>query len=155
MIPRRAWLGLVSAMTVSLAACGPTTPNYEYRGFSDHFAFRISTDPVRPRAREKTLYKVIVQDKESRQPISGGEGRIYATNADRLTKWDSFSAGREPGTYYATLNFITAGDWAVALEFRRDSTKPLEKIDWRQDVAPESSDQSSTPATSDSASGPH
>ena len=131
---RQAVIGLMAAV---LAACGPTGPNYDYRGFSDHFAFRISTDPVRPRAREKTLYKVVVQDKETQQPISGGEGRIYATNADRVTKWDSFTPGREPGTYYARINYVTAGDWAVALDFRRDSTRPLEKVDWRQDVASE------------------
>jgi hypothetical protein len=128
---------LLAAVGAMLAACGPTTPNLDYRGWSDHFAFRVSTDPVPPHAREKTLYKVVVRDKDSGQPIEGGEGRIYATNADRITTWDSFTQGPELGTYYATLRFVTAGDWAVALEFRRDSTQKLEKIDWRQEVGAE------------------
>jgi hypothetical protein len=29
---------------------------------------------------------------------------------------------------------VTAGDWAIAIQFRRDSTKPLERIDWMQQV---------------------
>ena len=32
------------------------------------------------------------------------------------------------------MNYITAGDWAVAIQFRRDSTQKLERIDWMQDV---------------------
>ena len=34
----------------------------------------------------------------------------------------------------ASLNFITAGDWAVGLRFRPDSTKALEKVEWVQTV---------------------
>jgi hypothetical protein len=77
---------------------------------------------------------VTVLDKDTRQLIDGGEGQIYATSIDRVNKYDSFEAGREAGTYTARLNYITAGDWAVGLRFRPDSTKPLEKVEWVQTV---------------------
>jgi len=38
---------------------------------------------------------------------------------------------------------VTAGDWSIAISFRRDSTAKLERIDWMQDVLAER--QSPTP----------
>jgi hypothetical protein len=45
--------------------------------------------------------------------------------------------GPEVGTYHAKLNFVVAGMWAVAIRFRRDSLRPLERIDWMQQVLDE------------------
>jgi hypothetical protein len=118
-----------------LAGCqggGPRLP--ELRFWTDDFEYRVTSDPVPPRAREPIIYSVVIRDKESKQPIEGGEGRIFATNRDGVTTWDSFVPGHQLGTYTAKLRFITAGEWAVAIQFRRDSTKTLQRLDWRQDV---------------------
>ena len=97
-------------------------------------AYQISADPVPPSAREDVIFKVLVRDKSSGQPIDGGEGRIYATSADGANVWDGLSRGPQAGTYYGKLHFITSGDWAMGLQFRRDSTRPIQKLDWRQEV---------------------
>ncbi len=122
-------------------ACGPTdTHSTDYRAFTAHYAFRISSDPVPPMAREKVRYKVVVRDKETNQPIQGGEGILYAENRDGVKTWDSFTAGPEVGTYYADrLNFLTSGDWAMGLRFRRDSSHTLEQADWMQEVVADTS----------------
>jgi hypothetical protein len=118
-------------------ACGPSQKSTDLRQWTDDYTFRISTDPMPPRAREKIAFKVVVQDKESRQPIEKGEGRIFATSKDRKNVWDVLEPTPEPGTYRAHLSFLTAGDWAVAIQFRRDSTQKLERVDWMQTVKPE------------------
>jgi hypothetical protein len=125
-------IGVLSA--VSILGCGPTERSTDIRLWSQSYAVRVSTDPKPAYARERTLFKIVVRDRESGVPVEGGEGVIYATNADQRSIWDSMQPGPEVGTYYSTLSFITAGDWALALEFRSDSTKRLEKMEWRQDV---------------------
>ena len=115
-------------------ACGPSQPNTDTRMWTNDMAFRISVDPLPPRARERIVYKVVVSDKKSGQPIEHGEGRVFAMNRDSTRVWDALEPGPELGTYYATLNFVTAGEWAIGLQFRRDSTKSLERMDWMQDV---------------------
>ena len=138
---RRAWarLPLILASCLVplisyLAACGASQNNTDVRMWTDSLAFRISTDPLPPRARERILYKVVVRDKDSGRPIEGGEGRVFAMNRDSTQIWDGLEPGPELGTYYATLNFITAGEWAIGLQFRKDSTRALERMDWMQDV---------------------
>jgi len=130
---------LVPLLTVFVLACGPTQKNTDLRQWTDDLTFRISTDPMPPRAREKITFKVVVQDKESRQPIEKGEGRLFATSKDGKNTWDILEPTSEPGTYRSTLSFLTAGDWAVAIQFRRDSTQKLERVDWMQTVAKEAS----------------
>ncbi len=116
-----------------LAACAPTK-RADIRLWSEHFEFLINADPSPPHAREPIIYTVTVLDKSSRQLIDNGEGQIFATSIDKANTWDSFAPGREAGTYSARLNYITAGDWGVAIRFRQDSTKPLERVDWIQTV---------------------
>lgn len=128
---RLAAVALVGALA---AACDRTPRVPELRQFTEDLTFRISSDPMPPRARESILYKVVVRDKESGAPIENGEGRIFASSRDGASTWDGLEPGPELGTYYAKLNYITAGDWAVAIQFRRDSTQKLERIDWMQDV---------------------
>ena len=128
-----------AAVAVIVTACRPEPQQFALRLDSDSYSFRVTADPLPPRARERTRYTVVVSDRKTRQPIEGGEGRIFASNAgpddpDRRTVWDGLAAAEQVGTYTANMNFVTAGNWAMALEFRRDSTSALERIDWRQDI---------------------
>jgi hypothetical protein len=122
---------------VVLWGCGSERGPRPLRQMTDSYYFTITPDQVPPRAREPILYKVLVRDKESRQPIESGEGQIYASNRDGAQTWDGLTKGPEIGTYHGKLHFVTAGDWAVAIRFRRDSTAKLEKTEWMQDVLPE------------------
>jgi hypothetical protein len=122
-------------LVIATLACGPREPRHrELRMISESYSFSISPSEAPPYAREATLYTVVIRDRESRQPIETGEGQIYASNAERANTWDGFAKGAELGTYYGKLNFVTAGLWAVAIRFRRDSLHPLEKVEWMQDV---------------------
>ncbi len=129
----------VAVAAQAVTACQPAEQTTDYRAFTTHFAFRIASDPLPPMAREKARFKVVVRDKDTNQPIQGGEGIIYAESRDGIKTWDSFTAGPEVGTYYANLNFLTAGDWAMGLRFRRDSTHALEQADWMQEIQADTS----------------
>ena len=127
-------LMLVGLAIVTLG-CGAREPRpQELRLISPNYSFSIVPSAAPPYAREATLYKVVIRDRDSRQPIETGEGQIFASNAERANTWDGFAKGAEIGTYYGKLNFVTAGLWAVAIRFRRDSLHPLEKVEWMQDV---------------------
>ena len=136
---RRARLALVLISSLvpllsSLSSCGPSQPNTDIRMWTDSLAFRISTDPLPPRANERIVYKVVVRDKKSGEPVEGGQGRIFAMSRDSARTWDALEPGPELGTYYATLRYITAGEWAIGLQFRRDTLHKIERMDWMQDV---------------------
>jgi hypothetical protein len=129
---RAVWL-VACAAAVVVAACGPAQIP-PIRLWTQDLAVRVSSDPVPPHAREPVVFRIEVRDKTSSQPIEGGEGRIYATSADGANPWDGLTRGPQAGTYYGKLSFITSGPWAIGLQFRRDSTQPLETMDWRQEV---------------------
>ena len=124
------------ATVVLLGACGSgAEPPKGMPGFTDHFTMRITSDPMPPRARERSTFKIVVRDKSTNQPVDGGEGLLFGNMRDPAVKvWDSFVAGAEPGTYYANVHYVAAGDWAMAIRFRRDSTQRLEQVDWMQSV---------------------
>jgi hypothetical protein len=122
------------ACVVAFSGCGPNKRSLENRQWSDSFEFRITVDPSPPRAIEDATYRIVVQDKNTKEPIETGEGRIFATSKDGANTDDGLAKGKEVGTYYGRLFFPTTGDWAVALQFRRDSTKRLERVDWIQSV---------------------
>jgi hypothetical protein len=131
------WVAL-AVLSQALGACDNSPRKLQIRTFSEHFEFRITSDPMPPRAREDIIYRVTVIDKENGQPVEGGEGRIFANNATGASTWDSFIAAPEVGTYTAKLRFVTAEQWAVGIEFRRDTlpgTKIERATDWQQDVA--------------------
>ena len=136
--PARSQFGLAIAVVAAMLGCEPPQPR-GIRQASDTFTFRITSEPTRPYAREEILYKVVVLDSESNQPIENGEGRIFAENRDRARTYDGLERGPEVATYYATIEYVTAGEWAVAIQFRRDSLAPLERIDWTQQVFEERS----------------
>jgi hypothetical protein len=118
-----------------LAGCSPGPRSLDNRQWSDSYAFRITVDPMPPRAVEEARYKVVVQDKKTGEPIETGEGRIFATSKDGANTDDGLAKGKEIGTYYGRLFFPTTGDWVVGLQFRRDSTSRLERTnDWIQTV---------------------
>jgi hypothetical protein len=135
--------GLFMAALALAWACGGEQRPRALRQITDSYLFTITPDQSPPHARENVLYKVLVRDRESRQPIDAGEGQIFANNRDGASTWDGLAKGPEIGTYYGKLNFVTAGDWAVAIRFRRDSTSKLERTDWMQDVLTER--QTATP----------
>ena len=129
---------LVFALAALASACGPSLPNTDMRAWTDDFEMRISSDIVPPRSLDQIHYTITVRDKKTHEPIANGQGRIFATNKDGHSINDGFVYGPEVGVYHATLLFVTAGDWAMNVQFRRDSTKALQKPDndWRQTVLP-------------------
>ena len=107
------------------------------RLWTNDLSVRIRFTPRPPYAREDVIVKVVVTDKESGAPVENGEGRIYASSRDSVNIFDGLERGPEPGTYYAKLRFLTAGDWAMGLQFRRDSSQKLQTMDdppWIQSV---------------------
>jgi hypothetical protein len=129
-------LGLALALlSGSLLSCGQSPDYGVVRLWTDDFEIRLTSDVTPPRALERITYTVLVRDKKTREPIANGEGRIFATNADRKTVWNGLNYGPEVGTYRTTITFVTAGEWAMGVQFRRDSTQTLQRtLDWRQTV---------------------
>jgi hypothetical protein len=126
---------LAALLAMPLASCGPRKPT-ELRLWSDNYAFRVTMTPMPPRAIEPIIYRIVVQDKKTGQPIEAGEGRIFATSADRANTNDGLKKEKELGTYSGRLFFATTGDWAAAIQFRREKNPrmPLERVDWIQGV---------------------
>jgi hypothetical protein len=132
---RRAVRALCAVLV--LASCAKTKDPQaalDVRQWTDDLAFRIRMTPRPPFAREEVTVKVVVTDKATGAPIDNGEGRVYATSHDSVNVYDGLERGPEPGTYYGKLSFLTAGEWAIGLQFRRDSTMKLETMDWLQQV---------------------
>jgi hypothetical protein len=136
--PRRAVAPLVALALAGAASCGPPGPPH-LRQCSQSYCYTITSDPIPPRAREDVLYTITVKDRKTDQPIETGEGRIFANTIDMARTYDGFVKAPQMGTYSAKLNFVTSGQWAVGMQFHSDSTKPLEKTEWMQDVLPERS----------------
>jgi len=133
-VARRALPAIVALAII--AGCSNRDPQaaIDTRMWTDDLALRIRLTPRPPFAREDVIVRVVVSDKESGAPVERGEGRIYAMSKDSVQIYDGLERGPEPGTYYAKLNFLTAGEWAIGLQFRRDSTQKLETMDWLQTI---------------------
>jgi hypothetical protein len=141
---RRAHFAALTMIAAALTAgCGGAPAQRPLRQLTDSYLFTITPDQAPPHAREDVMYKILVRDRKSRQPIETGEGQIFANNRDGASTWDGLTKGPEIGTYYGKLNFVTSGEWAIAIRFRRDSTAKLERTDWMQDVLTER--QTATP----------
>lgn len=127
-----------AVLVIAGAACGGGSDrSTEVRQWTDDLAFRITVSPMPPSAEDMTTYKVVVNDKTTGQPIETGGGRVFASNEEGAKAYDGLAKGKEVGTYYAHLRFPVSGTWAMGLQFRRDSTKPLERTqDWYQTVNP-------------------
>ena len=121
-----------------ISACGaPRKP--ELRQGTTNYMMTITADPSPPYAREAVLYTIVVKDRKTGQPIETGEGRIFANTREMARTYDGFEKAPQVGTYIARLNFVTSGQWAIGIQFHSDSTKPLEKTEWMQDVLPDRS----------------
>lgn len=125
-------------LLVALVACGPKGEQPAQRLYTDDLAIQVFMDPKPPRALEEINFRIVIRDKESGEPVEGGEGQIFATNEDRKNVDNGFTKAPELGTYTSKLMFVTAGPWAIGLRFRRDSTSALQRPnDWMQEVYPE------------------
>ena len=133
----RALLVMAALLAAATTACSRTPRERQMRLYSTNYHFTIVPSTSPPHAREATLYKIVVRDRKSRQPIETGEGQIYSNNEQGASTWDGLAKGAELGTYYGKLNFVSAEPWAIAIRFRRDSLHPLEKVEWLQEVAGE------------------
>lgn len=126
MTRRRA--AILACAGVALLACGPREPRrIEVKAYTDDFALRVSWNPSPPYAREPITFRVVVRDKKTGEPIENGEGRAFANNAGGQDTWDVFAPSLESGTYIAKLRFLTAGEWALGIQFRRDSLSRLQR----------------------------
>jgi hypothetical protein len=125
---------LVPVALACVCACAQQGPP-PVRQWTDDMSFVISSDPVPPQARQDTKFTVVARDKSSGQPIEGADGRIYAETREGAKTWDGLVPGSKPGTYTAKLNFVVSGNWAMGMQFRRDTmTNKIEKMDWTQEV---------------------
>jgi hypothetical protein len=129
---------VIGLLVAGAASCGPPR-RPELRQCSESYCYTISSDPVPPRAREDVIYTITVKDRKSDQPIETGEGRIFANTREMARTYDGFVKAPQIGAYSAKLNYVASGQWAVGIQFHSDSTKPLEKTEWMQDVLPERS----------------
>ena len=137
-VARGALLVATLGALVASVDCGPPR-RPEIRQGSKSYLFNITSDPIPPHAREDVKYTVTVRDRETGQPIETGEGRIFANTLEGARTYDGFEKGAGVGTYTAKLRFVAAGQWAIGIQFHSDSTKPLEKTEWMQDVLPDRS----------------
>jgi len=129
-------LAVAVFLATALTSCGSNPKALELRLWSDNYAFRVTMDPMPPKALEPISYRLVVQDKKTGQPIETGEGRIFATSADRANTSDGLKKEKELGAYSGKMFFATSGDWAAAIQFRREKNPrlPLERVDWIQTV---------------------
>jgi hypothetical protein len=131
---RAARLAVAAAFVVCAAACGGDDRPDPLRQMSNSYSYTISPDDSPPHARQDIHYVIQIFDRKTRQPIDNGNGQLFASNNMGAKTWDGMTYGPEVGTYHAKLNFVVAGTWAVAIRFQRDSLRPLERIDWMQEV---------------------
>lgn len=137
MIKRLATMTLLATV---VASCSPNPKALDLRLWSDDYSFRVTSDPMPPLALEPITYRIVVQDKKTGQPIETGEGRVFATSPDHANTNDGLKKEKELGTYSARIFYPTSGDWAAAIQFRRekDPRMPLQRVDWIQAVRPAS-----------------
>jgi hypothetical protein len=131
-------LALQALVIAAFVNCGPNPKAREMRLWSDSYAFRVTMEPTPARALEPIRYRIVVQDKKTKEPIEDGEGRIFATSVDGANTNDGLKKEKEVGTYSGRIFFATSGDWAAAIQFRREKNPQLrlERVDWTQAVDP-------------------
>jgi len=126
---------LLALPFVGAACAADKRPRGELRMKTESFAILISPETRPTRALEPIYWNVVVHDRETGTPIQGGQGRIFATSKDRKSIANGLEETGQLGTYRTNLMYVTAGMWAMAMEFRRDSTLPLQRTeDWTQDI---------------------
>ena len=135
---RARWFRFAVALlaVVVAAACGTSdSPKGELRFVTEDFSVRISPESLPTRALEPVYWRVVVHERKTGTPVQGGQGRMFATNKDRKSIANGLEETDELRTYRTNLMFVTAGMWAMAVQFRRDSTLPLQRTqDWTQQI---------------------
>jgi hypothetical protein len=124
-----------AVLVLTLAGCSspPREPGIPLG--TESFLMTVSVDTVPIIAQERVRMKLVVRDRETKQPVQNGEGRIFASK-DGVKTYDGLAKGEGVGTYYANLFFAVSGEWAFGVEFHADSTKRLERDNWSMTVAP-------------------
>ncbi|HUF31486.1 MAG TPA: hypothetical protein VMM77_12615, partial [Gemmatimonadaceae bacterium] len=131
-------LAVLGLAALVAAACGPSADQPTgFRQRSESYTFRVSADVSPPAAREPIEYTIVILDRATGRPVENGEGQLFAQNIQGKQTYDALAPSPEAGTYKATVSFLLADQWAVGIRFRRDSTAPLERIDWMQEVVGE------------------
>ena len=161
LLGKRASLATAIAMTLMACGGGENSPP-PLRQNSMSYSFVIKPDDSPPHARQDIHYIIQVFDKKTRQPIENGIGQLFAgkpiddaaPTGPQSKTWDGMEYGPEVGSYKAKLNFVVAGQWAVAIRFQRDSLHPLERIDWMQDVYDERPDSAKAASSQPAAKTP-
>ena len=127
---------LLTVIAVASAACGTTGKvKGELRFVTDSFMIRVIPELLPTRALEPVYWRVVVNERKTGTPVQGGEGRIFATSKDRHSIANGLEETEELGTYRTHLLFVTAGMWAMAVQFRRDSSMTLQRTsDWTQQL---------------------
>lgn len=126
---------LLAAPLLAIACDAGTPPKNELRFVTDSFVIRVSPESLPTRALEPIYWRVVVHDRKTGTPVQGGQGRVFATNEDRKSIANGLAETGELGTYRTNLMYVTAGLWAMGIQFRRDSTLPLQKTeDWTQQI---------------------
>jgi hypothetical protein len=122
---------------VAFAACDSSSrPANEIRFTTDDYVIRVSAEEMPTRALDPIHWRVIVSDIKTGKPIENGQGRVFATNKDHKTIANGLAPTGELGTYRTNLMFVTAGLWAMGIQFRADSTQKLQQTqDWTQDIS--------------------
>lgn len=129
---------LLLAALGAIVGCGPSAEQSAgFRQRSESYTFRVASEPSPPAAREPVEYTIVILDRETGRPVENGEGQLFAQNITGKKTYDALAPAPEAGTYKATVSYLLAGEWAVGIRFRRDSTAALERIDWMQEVAAE------------------
>jgi hypothetical protein len=129
---------LLVAVLAAVVGCGPSAEQSAgFRQRSESYTFRVASEPSPPAAREPIEYTIVILDRETGRPVENGEGQLFAQNITGKKTYDALAPAPEAGTYKATVSYLLAGEWAVGIRFRRDSTAALERIDWMQEVVAE------------------
>ena len=138
-IARRVAAPVLLWALLGVSSCGGPDHQLELRQGTDTYKFVITSDPIPPHAREDVIYTITVTDRKTGQPIETGEGRIFANTREGARTYDGFVKAPQIGAYSAKLNYVSAEQWAVGIQFHSDASRPLEKTEWMQDVLPERS----------------
>jgi hypothetical protein len=124
---------LLLASAFSVACASDRLPG-EINVRREGLRLRISAETLPPKAMDKVIFRVVVTDEKTGEPIHGGQGTVWGRNKDYHEISNGLLEAAELGTYETNLTFITAGVWQLGVLFRRDSTHPYASVNWTQEV---------------------
>jgi hypothetical protein len=125
---------LLLAVCVISAACASDSPPGEINVRREGLRLRITAETLPPKAMDKVIFRVVVTDEKTGEPVHGGQGSVWGRNKDYHEISNGLAEAAALGTYETDLTFITAGVWHLGVLFRRDSTQPYASVNWTQEV---------------------